>query len=353
MTNTNKSAPGKPRASYGFIAAVGAGDVEETKSYLANGSDADASINGTPLLHNAVMALNGENGEAIADLLLNAGADPNKTNKDGLTALHVACRRGESNERFVDMLLRAGADPNRAGGQDGWTPLHIASSQESIESARLLLEAGADPNLPDDDGMTALHKSVGWGRSEMTSLFLDAGADPNRAAWDGGTPFHLAVACGKEVEASMLLAKGANVCTADVDGKTPLHDAALNGRVRLARLLLDAGADPNITDGLGSAVLHEAVSSDKYSEELVAILLEHGADIDAADQDSRTPVDRARENGRLTGALAATVEERELRQRTTAILGDGSSGAGQGAEPKDGLGPETIVRPAQRARARL
>ncbi len=56
--------------------------------------------------------------------------------------------------------------------------LHVAAREGNMERARLLLDAGADPNATDYEGWTPLYLAVYNGRTEFAKLLLEAGADP-------------------------------------------------------------------------------------------------------------------------------------------------------------------------------
>jgi ankyrin repeat protein len=72
-----------------------------------------------------------------AQLLLRSGAQPNVTQTDGQTALHIAARSG--NSEMVKLLLAEGADP-RLKSNNGETPLHVAAKNCSYKVAELILE---------------------------------------------------------------------------------------------------------------------------------------------------------------------------------------------------------------------
>ncbi|MBC8134847.1 MAG: ankyrin repeat domain-containing protein [Fibrella sp.] len=57
----------------------------------------------------------------------------------------------------IRLLLASGADPSRVGWEDHFTPLGQAVRGGHLEAARLLLQYGADPNVPNDSGNTAIH----------------------------------------------------------------------------------------------------------------------------------------------------------------------------------------------------
>ena len=93
------------------------------------------------------------------------------------------------------------------------TLLHHAADQGQADLARLLLGAGADPNLKDEEGKTSLGLAAYSGHQEVAGLLLAGGADPN---------------------------------VKDMFGKTPLQLAGEQGHTELQRLLLSQGADPKL-----------------------------------------------------------------------------------------------------------
>ena len=77
----------------------------------------------------------------------------------------------------------------------GRTPLHRALEQGHLETARALLEAGADINITDDGGWTRLHLAARWGETELVRRLLDAGANVNARNDLGETPLYCARDC--------------------------------------------------------------------------------------------------------------------------------------------------------------
>ena len=88
--------------------------------------------------------------------LIKRGADVRAKNKWGRTPLHIASR--DNSIEIAKLLLDAGADVE-AKDKWGQTPLHLASANNAIEIAKLLLDAGADVEAKDDDGETPLDKA--------------------------------------------------------------------------------------------------------------------------------------------------------------------------------------------------
>lgn len=115
----------------------------------------------------------------IADLLLEAGANPNTKKFDGETALHKAVRLS-GDAALVRKLINAGADVN-ANGESGY-PI---SGCVDLEIVKILLEAGADVNAQDSMKRTVLHWAALACKPELMNYLLEQGADPNaRNFWE-------------------------------------------------------------------------------------------------------------------------------------------------------------------------
>ncbi len=85
----------------------------------------------------------------IARMLIDAGANVNVQDADGLTPLHVAALNGRV--EIVRMLIDAGANVNVQDQWD-WTPLHWATKNGDIEIVRMLIDAGARKDIHNNKG---------------------------------------------------------------------------------------------------------------------------------------------------------------------------------------------------------
>lgn len=90
-------------------------------------------------------------------------------------------------------MLEHGAAVNVQAGHDRSTPLHLAVEDGGAESARLLLEAGADLTSVNRKMQTPLHLAALSQSIESVELLLNKGADPNASDADGRTPLHCAI----------------------------------------------------------------------------------------------------------------------------------------------------------------
>lgn len=236
----------------------------------------------------------------LITVFLQAGADTTARDRDGATPLHLAsilyhpnANRGQS--AAVAALLEGGADPN-ARDEAGATPLHhIARGRfDNAAAAALLLEAGADPNARDADGETPLQAALTQVNPRVLDRLLDYGADPAAApadCEDWPSPSFFSTASADVVR--RCIESGANVMLAFPhepvswnpnparlysQGATPLHVAAGWTRDReVITLLVDAGADVNALDPYGYTPLHRA-ARDNASPTVISALLEAGAD---------------------------------------------------------------------------
>ncbi|KAJ3103168.1 hypothetical protein HDU96_009385 [Phlyctochytrium bullatum] len=192
------------------------------------------------------------------------------------------------NEEILEMLLKRHA-------QDKGVP------EDSVNKSSLSSKPAPtfDPDVSAQHSLSnnsALHVVK---FPDMVSMLLQHGADPNLEGIDGETPLHAAcrrIACGCDVSSiAILLKNGADELKYSAILAAPLHYvvAARGGdgpfRVKAARLLLESGADPDQPNARGRSPLHYAC---KYeNDEMIRLLLLHGADILLGDDDGCTPLD--------------------------------------------------------------
>jgi ankyrin repeat protein len=130
-------------------------------------------------------------------------------------------------------LLADGHKADERG--DSWTALIWASRSGSIEAIKLLLDSGADINLPGPTGdnwdATPLQHAILQRQPAAVRLLLDRGADLNRGAGPGRrlTPLLLAAGDTDPSILKLLLAHGADPAVEDENGATPLSRAVSAG----------------------------------------------------------------------------------------------------------------------------
>ena len=290
--------------------------------------------------------------------LLAAGAEVNAAERErGQTALMWAAAQGHAD--VVRVLAAAGADlharsrvwdqlENTAGNTNpignfrmahgGSTALLFVARNGDLDTARVLLEAGADANDTAAAGTSALVIAAHSGHGALAGFLLEQGADPN-AAGAGYTALHSAVLREQEALVGVLLAYGADPnlpvvrgtpgrrFSADYSirhqavGANAFWLAAKYGELGSLRTLAEHGADPFMIPSNGVSSLQAAIGTGAISQEnrrnrvgvavteevdqqqltleLVRVVHGMGVDVNTADARGNTPLHDAVRNGFL------------------------------------------------------
>lgn len=205
----------------------------------------------------------------------------------------------------VRTLVEAHANPDAAQA-DGMTALHWAAFRDDLRTVQAL--AGAKPkanaNATNGWGVTPLSIACQNGNTEIVELLLTLGADANTSLRGGETVLMTASRTGKPGPVDALLAKGAIVDAKERRGQTALMWAAAEGHAEVVQLLLKAGADLRATlpDSGFTPLLFAAREG---RAEVVRVLLEAGADLNAATEPRKIP---AKGPGKGTTALTLAIE---------------------------------------------
>src|SRR5712671_2229580 len=380
-------------------------NAEMVATLLKAGANAKALMSGgQTLLMTAARSGNPE----VVKLLLDRGVDPNAreaTNSE--TALMWAA--AQNHPEAVRMLASHGAELNARSralqykqdrfGLEGvvtilprgdWTPLMYAAREGAVDAAKALADSGADLNLTDPDSYSALVLSIINGHYDTAAVLVEKGANPEIGDSSGMGALYAAVDMNTPPEIygnppprsnspiraidlmKVLLDHGAKpnaqLKSATVQrvhtpgdrnlgtGATPLMRAARNGDVPALRLLLSRGADPaieqsnHVTALMLAAVLGRDLSTfaDEHTTEAqmletVKILLEQHVNVNAANDSGQTALHFAAlsmdsvveflvKNG-------ANIDAADRQGRTPLAMAQGKGGpgrAGQAAQPRPG-----------------
>ena len=320
----------------------------------------------------ALMWAAAENHAAAVKVLMEHGADPNirskelafpdyryETNgmavfqlpKGGWTALMYAAR-----ENAIDAaaaLADLKVDLNATSRPEGTTALQLAIINVHYDLASMLLDKGADPNVPDSTGMTALYATVDMRapgnmltRPEpklrdkidalgLVKVLLAHKADPNARLKKPIIGRH------QNLVGDASLAEGA----------TALARASKGADLPVIRLLLDGGADATLTlkDRTTTAMIAANGTPEPKALEAVQLLVDHGVDVNAFNANGQTILHNAAGRGansivQFAADRGAKLDRRDKQNRTALDVALGLGGAagrrggaarGRGAQPNE------------------
>jgi uncharacterized protein len=157
-----------------LIAAAKANDVPLVAELIGRGGNVNTK---DAIQDSAFLYAGAEGFNEVLRLTLDAGADVASTNRYGGTALIPASEHGHV--ETVQILIAAGVPVNHVNNL-GWTAMQEAillnnGGPRQQEVVRLLLEAGADPNIRDPEGRTALQNAERLGFAEIAALIRGRG----------------------------------------------------------------------------------------------------------------------------------------------------------------------------------
>jgi uncharacterized protein len=286
------------------------GNLDIVRALLAGKANPNAQeANGG---QNALMWAVSQRHSAVVEELVRRGADVKAGSKTGFTALMFAAQQDDVESARI--LIAAGANPNevRPASGNSYTPLIIASAMNNAKVAEFLLEKGADPNAVDARGYTSLHLVVRdsdygldlAGKDEVVKIvkaLLKHGANPNH-------------------QLKLARRNVGTINEVSLQGATPLVLAAEVNNTEAVKVLLQAGADPRIPTEQGTTALTlsagggtdiqrmRAPEERAAALETAKLLLAAGTDVNAAGQYGWTALHAASYQG-LTDVIELLVSK--------------------------------------------
>ncbi|OJD15130.1 hypothetical protein AJ78_04587 [Emergomyces pasteurianus Ep9510] len=237
-----------------------------------------------------------------------------------------------SNDDFVQATLAAAQAGDQALDQwlalgygikirdsRNWTTVSWAVHQNQPEALHRLIARGAEIDLTGSQGYTELHRAVSGGKDKLIAALLEYGADVNVTDNDGNTPLHCALNHWLKTDKSedfsivkRLVEKGADLQAHNRYGNTVLHEACIYSdgmplrylpgysgpspaityrRLAMAETLLGLGIPVDTRDKWGSTPLMRCCTMQAPDRDVIALLLDKGADANAPNNNGDTPLD--------------------------------------------------------------
>jgi uncharacterized protein len=333
-----------------LMVATRSGDTDAVRALLEHGANPNIA---EPQLQLTALMLAAEAGYTdIVSALIKQGADIQVRTRTGATpAPKLPCVDRSGCGSHGVGIIRGGLPEQgiRAPIPGAMTPLMYAAREGHVETARLLLDAGASVKDVDKNDITPLFMAISNNHIDMARFLMERGADIHAKDWYGRTPLfaaiemrnvdlhyvtfeHMVTADDRKVILDfikLLLDKGADpnirvkevpplrswmyllggsLAWVDFTGQTPFLLASLSGDVSTMRLLLEHGADPKIATVSGTTPLMAAaginwVYNQTFTEgegallEAVKLCVELGMDVNATNSMGLTPVMGAANRG--------------------------------------------------------
>ena len=240
---------------------------------------------------------------AVAKLLVQHGADVNKREhyKDQSALMWAA---GEAQAEMVAFLVSKGADLSARAKANDWetqisneprvqyrpvgglTPLLYAARAACLGCVKAIVEAGADVDRPNPDGMTPMIVALDNSAPAIANYLLDHGANPHTWDWWGRTPLYVAVTMrggrdsrpGPRPPESLAFINALVDAGVNVNAQLAFKEPSRGGRDnRFGDDLLTTGATPLLR------------AAQTFDNDVVRLLLEHGAQVDLPNASGVTP----------------------------------------------------------------
>lgn len=188
-------------------------------------------------------------------------------NEDKMDELLIQAAEEQDEVEVIRLIEEEGANIDTKS-EEGETPVLIATKNNDADLVKQLIDLGADINIQDDREDNVLLYAGAYGYLDIVKLAIEADADTTIVNRYGGIA---------------------------------LIPAAERGHLEVIEYLLrDSDSDVNHINDLGWTALLEAIilsDGGKVHQDIVQLLLDHGADMDIADRDGISPLDHAQKRG--------------------------------------------------------
>ncbi|CAC5358040.1 unnamed protein product [Mytilus coruscus] len=265
-------------------------------------------------LHNASM--NGHH--EIAHLLLRNGAKINQSDNEKYTPLLNSCNSGYV--MVFEILLKRQVNVNKCD-KYGWSPLHMAASDGNTDLIKLLLKHKANESKQMNNGMTPMYLACRENHLEAVKMLFSYQADINKCDETGWSSLHVAIYWNHKEEVAYLCDHGnAGINLSNKEGESPLHFACQKGYEDVVTLLLKHGASINHCNENGLTPFHLACSNG--NKNIVELVIKAGAIVKKYNETGHLPLLLACYDGHNDIALVllangAEVNEKDENDRTS------------------------------------
>ncbi|AEF55528.1 ankyrin repeat domain-containing protein [Marinomonas posidonica] len=251
---------------------------------------------------------------SITEFLLSLNANLNAQNDQGETPLHTAIKHSATNDAIL--LLEQGADTS-IQDNNGVTPLMLAAQANNLVLIKRLITTKQDINTQDSYGKTALHYATlkksarnDYTQAQIVKLLINAGANPNLQDKNLSTPLHLSVKYNLLHTTNALTKADTIPDIKDNQGNTALITAVQNGNYPIVKILAQQVSGLDFKQNNGWAAIHFTAHPDSKGNKatqakIAQALIKAGANINIQIPTGETPLSIAigNDQGLVTQAL--------------------------------------------------
>ncbi|XP_055072551.2 uncharacterized protein ankrd24 isoform X2 [Misgurnus anguillicaudatus] len=225
-----------------------------------------------------LQAVEQNDSEKVATLLIKKGLCPSKLDVEGKSAFHLCASRGRLD--CLEVILSHGVDISLTDGT-GFNALHLAAKNGQVDCLKRLLQERTPVDSTDSFGRTSLHHAAVSGCLSCSEILWDFKANLDAQDGDGSTPLILAAQMSRVELCAFLLDRGANPNIQDNHGRSALMLACESDSMETVEVLLKGGANPQLTDALGHNSAHYSISAG--NQNITQLLQNGGGSATAAD----------------------------------------------------------------------
>nr|XP_021325267.1 ankyrin repeat domain-containing protein 24 isoform X2 [Danio rerio] len=200
--------------------------------------------------------------EKVATLLVKKGLCPSKLDAEGKSAFHLCASRGRLD--CLEVILSHGVDIGVTDGT-GFNALHLAAKNGQPDCLKRLLQERMPVDSTDSFGRTSLHHAAVSGCLSCTEILWDFKANLDAQDGDGSTPLILAAQMSRIELCAFLLERGANPNLQDNQGRSALMFSCESDSMETVEMLLKGGTNPHLTDALGHNSTHYSITAGNHS----------------------------------------------------------------------------------------
>lgn len=262
------------------------GMTEMVKFLISRGADINTA--GSCAERSPIMDAASSGKKDIVEILINCGANLDLQDEYGDTALNLSFRYSDLRDDVVKMLILAGADVNKINKQNRTSLMIMINNHLGEEIIKMVVERSSNINFKSKNGETAIFLATTHGRYEIVELLIDKIESVDSFTKDENLSYLLELAAyyAHEKIFDLILSKGAKL---DGNAHTLLRNAASSDSVEMLKKILEIYKEEDILKKYGSLVLLNSLYFSRAMK-TSKFLIERDVDINFVDEENKSAI---------------------------------------------------------------